>query len=179
VKSGGHHADLPKNLRFLVVVTSDTIISKRSKGEDLQDLSGEVAASLIKRAKFTLIERVYLPNDISAIREEVRSATNKGSVDVVIISGGTGLGRRDVTVEAVTPLLEKVLPGFGELFRRLSYESVGTSAIASRALAGVSNGVLVFALPGSPDAVKLALERIILPESPHLLKMAGRSRTPP
>jgi len=171
VKSGDHHADLPKDLRFLVVVTSDTIVSKKSKGEDLQDVSGEVATSLIKRAKFTVVDRVYLPNDVSAIREEIRSAVSEGSADVIILSGGTGLGSGDVTVEAVTPLLEKTLPGFGELFRRLSYESVGTSAIASRALAGVFNGVLVFALPGSPHAVRLALERIILPESPHLLKM--------
>jgi molybdenum cofactor biosynthesis protein B len=174
MKSGDHHADLPKDLRFLVVVTSNTIVSKKSKGEDFQDVSGEVAASLIKGAKFTVVDRVYLPNDVRAIREEVRSAVFKGSADVVVISGGTGLGSRDVTVEAVSPLLEKVLPGFGELFRRLSYEAVGTSAIASRALAGVSNGVLVFALPGSPDAVRLALERVILPESPHLLKMVRR-----
>jgi molybdenum cofactor biosynthesis protein B len=171
VKSGDHHADLPKDLKFLVVITSDTIMSKKSKGEDFQDVSGEVAASLIKGAKFTVVDRVYLPNDVRAIKEEVRSAVSEGSADVIIISGGTGLGSRDVTVEAVSPLLEKVLPGFGELFRCLSYESVGTSAIASRALAGVFNGVLVFALPGSPGAVKLALERIILPESPHLLKM--------
>ncbi|MBM5805140.1 MAG: molybdenum cofactor biosynthesis protein MoaB [Candidatus Verstraetearchaeota archaeon] len=174
MRSGDHHADLPKDLRFLIIITSDTIISKRSKGEGLQDVSGEVAASLIKGAGFTVVDKVYLPNDVRSIREEIRSAASKGSADVIIISGGTGLGSRDVTVEAVTPLLEKVLLGFGELFRRLSYESVGTSAIASRALAGVSNGVLLFALPGSPDAVRLALERVILPESPHLLKMARR-----
>jgi len=76
-----------------------------------------------------------------------------------------------VTVEAVTPLLGKLLPGFGELFRRLSYDSVGTSSMASRSMAGVSRGVLVFMLPGSPDAVRLALERLILPECPHLIKM--------
>jgi molybdenum cofactor biosynthesis protein B len=174
VRSGNHYKDLPKNLRFLVVVASDTIISRKAKGEDLQDISGEVATSLIKGARFTVLDRVYLPNDISAIMKKVRSVTFEGHADVIIISGGTGLGARDITVEAVTPLFDKALPGFGEFFRRLSYESVGTSAIASRALAGISNGVLVFVLPGSPDAVRLALEKIILPESPHLLKMIRR-----
>jgi molybdenum cofactor biosynthesis protein B len=174
VRSGDHFKDLPKNLRFLVVVTSDTITSRKIKGEAFQDVSGEVAVSLIKGTKFIVVGRIYLPNDVGAIRREIRSAVSEGYVDVIIISGGTGLGVRDVTVEAITPLLEKVLPGFGEFFRRLSYETVGTSAIASRALAGISNGVLVFALPGSPDAVRLALERIILPESPHLLKMIRR-----
>ena len=174
MKRGPHYEDLPKDLKFLVIVTSDTIASKRSKGDDFQDISGEVAVSLIKRAKFTVVDRIYLPNNIKAIREEVCSATSKGSADVVIISGGTGIGTRDVTVEAVSPILDKVIPGFGELFRRLSYERIGNPAIASRALAGVSNGDLVFALPGSPDAVKLALGMIILKESPHLLKMARR-----
>ncbi|MGC8936120.1 MAG: MogA/MoaB family molybdenum cofactor biosynthesis protein, partial [Candidatus Methanomethylicaceae archaeon] len=101
----------------------------------------------------------------------VYNAAVKGIADVIVISGGTGPGPRDVTVEAITPLFEKELPGFGELFRHMSYEKVGTSTIASRATAGITKGVLVFALPGSPDAVKLAMEKIILPESPHLVKM--------
>lgn len=174
MRSGNHHKGLPKNLRFLVVVASDTITSRKAKGEDLQDVSGEVATSLIKGARFTVLDRVYLPNDINAISKKVRSVAFKGLAEVIIICGGTGLGDKDVTVEAVTPLLDKVLPGFGELFRRLSFESVGTSAIASRALAGISNGVLIFALPGSPDAMRLALKKIILPEAPHLLKMIAR-----
>jgi len=91
---------------------------------------------------------------------------------VVLVSGGTGISGRDQSVEAIAPLLDKELPGFGELFRRLSYDAIGTSAIASRATAGICGRALVFALPGSPDAVRLALERIILPECQHLLKMA-------
>jgi molybdenum cofactor biosynthesis protein B len=166
-----HHSDLPKDLKFTVIVTSDTILSKKSRGEPFNDSSGDAAESLVKSAGFFLADRIYLPNDVQSIRTAVGSIISSGSADVVVVSGGTGVGRKDVTVEAVAPLLEKVLPGFGELFRRLSYDTVGTSSIASRSMAGIAKGVLVFLLPGSPDAVRLALEKIILPESPHLAKM--------
>ncbi|MDH5811093.1 MAG: molybdenum cofactor biosynthesis protein MoaB [Candidatus Verstraetearchaeota archaeon] len=170
-----HHSDLPRNLRFLVVVTSDSIANKISKGEQFLDKSGDFAINSIKAAKHTVVDRLYLPNDISLIREAIRGAALKGMADIILISGGTGPGPRDVTVEAIRPLFEKELPGFGELFRQMSYEKVGTPAIASRATAGVINGVVVFALPGSPDAVKLAIDKIILPESPHLVKMVRGS----
>lgn len=166
-----HHADLPKGLRFTVIVTSDTIMAAKEKGIGFHDISGEVAVSLIGSHGFKVSERLYLPNQVDSIWKATRNAVNSGVADVVLIIGGTGLSRRDVSVEAVSPLFEKAIPGFGELFRRLSYESIGTSAIASRATAGVSNGALIFVLPGSPEAVKMALERVILPESPHLIKM--------
>jgi molybdenum cofactor biosynthesis protein B len=174
VRGSNHHKDLPKNLKFILMIASDTITSRKAKGNDLQDISGEVATSLIKGARFMVLDRVYLPNDVDVIGKKICSIASEGLADVIIISGGTGLGDKDVTIEAVTPLLDKTLPGFGELFRSLSFNSVGTSAIASRALAGIFNGVLIFALPGSPDAVRLALEKIILPEAPHLLKMIQR-----
>jgi molybdenum cofactor biosynthesis protein B len=166
-----HRQNLPNGLRFVIAVTSDTIVSKRSRGEPFQDVSGEMAQSLLREAGHLVAERIYLPNNVEAIRRKIESAVSQGSVDVVVISGGTGVGPKDLTPEAISPLIERALPGFGELFRRLSFESVGTAAISSRAMAGVSKGVLLFALPGSPDAVRLALERIILPESPHLIKM--------
>lgn len=166
-----HHSDLPRNLKFLLIITSDTLASKISKGELINDVSGEIAAEIIRNTGNILVDRIYLPNDLTTIREHVRAAVAKGVPDVILIIGGTGVGPRDVTIEAVTPLFEKSLPGFGELFRRLSYESIGTSAIASRATAGVIDRVLLYALPGSPDAVKMAMESIIIKESPHLIKM--------
>ncbi len=172
MKSSSHHEDLPSGLKFLVIVTSDTITRKISQCEQFNDQSGDIAISLISSAGFEVVDRVYLPNNLDLIRGSVKAAASGGAADVIVISGGTGISRRDQSVEAIAPLLDKPLPGFGELFRRLSYDSVGTSAIASRATAGISGGSLVFALPGSPDAVKLALERIILPECRHLLKMA-------
>lgn len=166
-----HHADLPKGLRFLVIVTSDTLLDSWARGEAAADESGDVAESLALAYGHTLAGRLCLPNQAEAIRSAVLEAAKGGRVDVVVISGGTGLGPKDRTVEAVSPLLEKALPGFGEIFRHISFCEIGTSAMASRALAGTCGEVLVFALPGSPKAVKLAMERLILPESPHLLKM--------
>jgi len=160
-------------LKFIVIIASDTIISRRSRCEPLNDRSGEVAESLIVGAGHSIVRKIYLPNSIDSIRGEAASILKLGPscADILLTSGGTGPGPRDVTVEAVAPLLERSLPGFGELFRRLSYDSVGTATIASRALAGIAGGVLVFLLPGSTDAVQLALEKIILPEAPHLLRM--------
>ncbi len=155
----------------MVIVTSDTIVAAKEKGEPCQDISGDVAISLIASHGFKVSKRIYLPNRLDAILKETKSGTASGSNDVVIIIGGTGLSRRDVSVEAVSPLFEKHIPGFGEIFRHLSYGAVGTSAIASRATAGVLNGTLVFVLPGSPEAVKMALEQIVIPEAPHLIKM--------
>ncbi|HDM36335.1 MAG TPA: molybdenum cofactor biosynthesis protein MoaB, partial [Candidatus Syntrophoarchaeum butanivorans] len=90
--------------------------------------------------------------------------------DVIITSGGTGLTSDDITIEAITPLFKKEIPGFGELFRRLSYDEIGGASMLTRAAAGVIEGKLVICLPGSPDAVRLALEKILLPELPHLMR---------
>jgi molybdenum cofactor biosynthesis protein B len=166
-----HHLDLPKDLRYLVIVTSDVLLDARSHGETPVDESGDTAESLLIGSGAKVAGRLCLHNDTKAIRNAVLEAVRGGSVDVIVISGGTGLGPKDRTVEAVSPILEKTLPGFGELFRQLSFGEVGTSAIASRTLGGSCGGVLIFALPGSPKAVKLAMARLILPEAPHLIKM--------
>jgi molybdenum cofactor biosynthesis protein B len=166
-----HRADLPKDLRFVVVVTSDTLLDATSHDEAPEDASGDTAESLVLGFGHTMAGRFCLRNDAEVIRGAVLDAVRGGRADVVVISGGTGLGPKDKTVEAVSPILEKTLPGFGELFRQLSFREVGTPAMASRALAGTCGKVLIFALPGSPKAVRLAMERLILPESPHLLKM--------
>lgn len=166
-----HHADLPQHLRFLVIVTSDTLLEAWSRGETLPDSSGDTAESLVLAFGQILAGRLCLHNDPEAIREAVLEGICGGKVDAIVICGGTGLGPRDRTVEAISPLIDKPLPGFGELFRHLSFREVGTSAMASRAMAGACGSVLIFAIPGSPKAVELAMERLILPEAPHLIKM--------
>ena len=171
MSNAGHRLNLPKDLRYYLIIASGSITSKKARGEAFNDVSGNVAAALLASEGYSVVEKIYLPNSADAIRDAVRSCASSGKADVLLVSGGTGISSRDVTVEAVKPLFEKELPGFGELFRHLSYESIGTSAIASRAMGGVVGGSLVFLLPGSPEAVRLALQRIILPESPHLLKM--------
>jgi len=94
------------------------------------------------------------------------------NLDVVIFSGGTGITPTDVTIETVAPFFEKTLPGFGEFFRRISFDRVGSAAVLSRAMAGVAKGKALFCIPGSPDAVRVTVEMLILPEAPHIVKHA-------
>lgn len=102
-----------------------------------------------------------------------------GSVDTVLLNGGTGISTRDTTFEAVSERLEKTLPGFGELFRMLSYQEVGAAAMLSRAVAGLYRNTLVFSTPGSPNAVRLALDRLIIPELRHLVWEVVRQQQAP
>ncbi|MDH5806374.1 MAG: molybdenum cofactor biosynthesis protein B [Candidatus Methanomethylicaceae archaeon] len=166
-----HKENLPKKLNYIMIVTSDNIFLKIEKGEKFEDISGKIAEEIIINSGNSFLGRIYLPNNVDIIREKVKELLNKSEIDVILISGGTGIGPKDFTIEAISPLFEKTLPGFGEIFRFLSYKKIGTSAIASRAMAGISNKILIFLLPGSPNAVKLALEEIIIQEAPHLIKM--------
>jgi molybdenum cofactor biosynthesis protein B len=126
-----------------------------------EDPSGEALVQRLETAGHRLQERSIVPDDRYRIRAEMSRWIADPAVQVVISSGGTGLTGRDGTPEAVTPLLDKVIEGFGELFRVLSFETIGTSSLQSRCLAGVANGTLIFVLPGSLDAVQTAWDRLI------------------
>lgn len=149
--------------RIAIVIVSD-------KRTTETDESGPLARALLTAAGHTITDFALLPNDEAGTRAHVAQLIARDDVDVVLLSGGTGLGVKDRTVEAVRPLIEKELPGFGELFRMISYqEQIGTSAILTRALAGGINGKLIVSLPGSKAAVDLALQKILIPELPHLM----------
>ena len=126
-----------------------------------EDSSGDALQQLLEAAGHRLVERRLVPDDRYHIRSEISRWIADAAVQVVISSGGTGLTGRDGTPEAVAPLLDKTIDGFGELFRVLSYETIGTSSLQSRCLAGVANGTLIFVLPGSLDAVTTAWNRLI------------------
>jgi molybdenum cofactor biosynthesis protein B len=126
-----------------------------------EDSSGDALQQLLEEAGHRLVERRLVPDDRYQIRAEISRWIADAAVQVVISSGGTGLTGRDGTPEAVAPLLDKTIDGFGELFRVLSYETIGTSSLQSRCLAGVANGTLIFVLPGSLDAVTTAWNRLI------------------
>jgi molybdopterin adenylyltransferase len=150
-------------VRIAVIVVSD-------KRTPATDESGPLARRLLTEAGHAVVESSLIPNDEHNTRAIVTALLTRDDVDAVILCGGTGLSAKDRTVEAVRPLLEKELPGFGELFRMLSYqEQIGTAAILSRALAGGVLGKLIVSLPGSKAAVELALTRVLLPELPHLM----------
>ena len=125
------------------------------------DPSGDSLQKRLQHAGHQLAERAICPDDRYQVRAVVSGWIASDSVDVVITSGGTGLTGRDGTPEAIQPLLDKQIEGFGELFRVLSFETIGTSTLQSRCLAGVANGTIVFVLPGSLDAVQTAWERLI------------------
>lgn len=150
-------------VQVAVVVVSDTRTL-------VTDESGPVARTLLTEAGHVVTAFALIPNDEAGTREHVARLIARDDVDVVLLAGGTGLGAKDRTVEAVRPLMEKELPGFGELFRLISYqEQIGTAAILTRATAGSVNGKLIVSLPGSRAAVELALTRVLLPELQHLI----------
>jgi len=151
-----------------------TVSDTRSRAEDV---SGARAAALLEAVGHAVIARAWVRDEVPAIRREVRAALRDPAVDVVVLTGGTGIARRDVTPEALAGVIEKPLAGFGELFRLRSLEQVGTAAWLSRAGAGVARGRLVVFLPGSPAAVELALGQILIPELAHVLRMLGRIPT--
>lgn len=139
------------------------------------DESGPLARRLLEAAGHHIAKHQLLPNDEARVRALVQQWLAPRDLHAVVITGGTGLGSKDRTVEAVTPLFEKEIPGFGELFRLLSYqEQIGTTAILSRAVAGSAQGAVVVSLPGSSKAVDLALTRILIPELRHLLREIRR-----
>ncbi|MFQ5657623.1 MAG: molybdenum cofactor biosynthesis protein B [Candidatus Methylomirabilales bacterium] len=153
-------------ISFAVITVSDS----RSEAEDE---SGKYIQNRMREAGHRLVAYRVLKNDLGAIQHEVMQLV-EAKVECVVTTGGTGLGRRDVTIEGVLPLLDKSLGGFGEIFRYLSFQEVESAALMSRAMAGTSRGTLIFCLPGSIKAVKLALERLILPELKHLIRELHR-----
>ena len=156
-----HHAAAPRTVTVAVVTLSDS----RSPADDR---TGDTIVALLEAAGHSVAGRELVREDPPAIRAALEAAL-AGPAQAVILNGGTGIAPRDSTPEIVAPLLECELPGFGELFRQLSFREIGAAAMLSRALAGVARGKLLFALPGSKTACRLALERLILPELGHLV----------
>jgi molybdenum cofactor biosynthesis protein B len=140
------------------------------------DLGGALVAALLHEAGHPVVSREIVRDEAAEIAGAVRAALSRDDVRAVILTGGTGIAPRDVTPEAVEPLLERVVPGFGELFRVLSFQEIGSAAMLSRALAGIAKGRVVFVLPGSRGAVRLGLERLVLPELGHLAAEAVKTR---
>ncbi len=165
-----HKAEAPKKLGFAIFVCSSSRFREWQKKGKIEDPSGDLILELLEKAGHNVVLRGVVPDEGAVIRQSVLKALETDDVDAIITCGGTGVAAKDVTVETVRPLLEKELPGFGELFRRLSYDEIGSAALMSRTVAGVFKAKAVFVLPGSPQAVRLCVERLILPEAPHIVK---------
>jgi molybdenum cofactor biosynthesis protein B len=167
-----HKATAPKQLKFAVFVCSTSRYMQLQKGEKITDVSGEAIEALLKNAGHLVLQKKIIADDEAMIEEAVKSVLNSAELDAAIFCGGTGIAPKDVTIETISPFFEKTLPGFGEIFRRLSYDKMGSAAVMSRAVAGVAKGKALFCVPGSPDAVQISVEMLILPEAPHIVRHA-------
>jgi molybdenum cofactor biosynthesis protein B len=134
------------------------------------DTSGQLIQKLLKEQGHTVVAYHLVKDEPSKIKAKIKGAVTNKKIQAIIINGGTGISRRDSTFEAVDAMLEKRLDGFGEVFRYLTYQEIGSPAIMSRATAGIIKGRVLFSTPGSENAVRLAMEKLILPELGHLVK---------
>ncbi len=167
-----HKESAPEHLSFGIFVCSSSRYEKLKRGEKVDDPSGDLIESMLRKAGHSVLFRKVISDDEVVIEEGARQVSCAEGLDAVVFCGGTGITHSDVTIETVTPLLEKTLPGFGEIFRQLSFDEIGSAAVLSRAIAGVANDKVFFCIPGSPSAVRLCVERLILPEAPHIVKHA-------
>jgi len=158
-----HRAHSPASVACFVLTVSDS----RTLATDT---SGRAIAELLTTAGHTIVDRQVVKDEPADVTRAIRDALEGATVRAILTTGGTGIAKRDSTYEAVTALFEKRLDGFGELFRMLSYEDIGSAAMLSRATAGVAAGCVIFMLPGSEAAVRLAMTRLILPELGHIAR---------
>ncbi|GAA0600746.1 molybdenum cofactor biosynthesis protein MoaB [Virgibacillus siamensis] len=150
-------------VRCMIVTISDTRTEQNDK-------SGFLITELLENAGHSVSRKEIIRDERPAIEEIMNAGCGDSEIDVIITNGGTGIAGRDVTIETISPLFNKEITGFGELFRMLSYqEDIGSAALLSRAAAGVINHTAVFAIPGSSGAVKLAMNKLILPELSHVV----------
>ncbi|MBU0624608.1 MAG: molybdenum cofactor biosynthesis protein [Candidatus Thermoplasmatota archaeon] len=162
-----HKSKAPRSANLAIITVSDT----RTEADDV---SGRIIADIITEAGHRVARRAIVKGEIEEIQKTLRELIEDNGIQAVVMSGGTGIGKRDVTLEAIAPFQEKGVPGFGELFRALSYDQVGSAALMSRASAFVTEGKIVFCLPGSEQAVRLAVEKLIVPELGHMISEAQR-----
>jgi molybdenum cofactor biosynthesis protein B len=168
-----HKAKASKTLNYGVYVCSTSRYKLMQQGEkEVSDVGGDTIVELLRNAGQTVVFKKIIADNKALISKAVSEVLNMPGLDVAVFSGGTGITSTDVTIEAVSPFFEKTLPGFGEFFRRISFDRVGSAAVLSRAAAGVAKGKALFCIPGSPDAVRVAVEMLILPESPHIVEHA-------
>lgn len=159
-----HKKQAAKVVGCKVITVSDTRNMETDK-------SGKLMIELLERSGHKIIDYIIVKDESAPIMDEIIKGCNNEEIDVILTNGGTGIAKRDVTIETVQRLLEKEMNGFGELFRMISYqEDIGSSAILSRAIAGVVKNTAVFSAPGSTGAVKLAMNKLILPEIGHVVR---------
>lgn len=159
-----HRKEAPSSVSCYIITVSDTRTFET-------DSAGALIQSMLEEAGYEVKGRTIIKDNYQDIRELLYKSADQTDIEAVLLTGGTGISPRDTTYEAVSSLLDKTLPGFGEIFRMLSFtEDIGSAAILSRAIAGTMGSTAVFSMPGSKGAVKLAMERLIIPELRHMMR---------
>ena len=162
-----HKQKAPQSVSCAVLTISDTRTEQ-------DDESGKLIRQKLSQNGHQVMFYSVLKNEADSIKKKIDELLRQEELQVIITSGGTGVSHRDITVETISPILGKKLDGFGELFRFLSYQEIGTAGIMSRAIAGVAMGKVILCIPGSPGAANLAMDKIILPEIGHMVREATR-----
>lgn len=162
-----HRAEAPQRIRCAVITVSDTRTLATDRG-------GPLIVDRLTAAGHEVVAREVVPDEPATMRTLLAALADRADVDAILMTGGTGVGSRDQTFETVSGLMNKILPGYGELFRMLSFEQVGPAAMLSRAIGGLMRGKVLLTMPGSPAAVQLAMDRLIVPEIAHLVREARK-----
>ncbi len=165
---GPHPDSGDRTVRCAVLTLSDTRTPET-------DRSGQLIQQLLAESGHRVAGYQIIKDEPSEVVSAIATLRMNPDLDVLLLNGGTGIAPRDTTYDAIVPLFEKTLPGFGELFRMLSYAEIGSRALASRAIAGTIGHLVVFSMPGSSNAVRLAMEKLILPEMAHLVKQLNNA----
>ncbi len=162
-----HRAEAPNRVRCAVVTVSDTRTLATDRG-------GPLIVERLAAAGHEVVTREIVPDEPATMQSLLTALADRADVDAILMTGGTGIGSRDQTFETVWGLLDKILPGYGELFRMLSFEQIGPAAMLSRAIGGLMRGKILLTMPGSPAAVQLAMDKLIVPEIGHLVREARK-----
>lgn len=173
-----HKHEAPASLGIYIITCSTSKFQQLKKNQHPDDRSGDAIEKLALEAGHRVEGRQLVSDSQPMIKKVVRRALSPKTIDVIILTGGTGLSPRDVTVESVEGFVEKKISGFGELFRSISYDEIGAAAMLSRAFAGSVKGKLIFCLPGSPEGVETAMKMLILPEVGHIVKIGREPKRP-
>ncbi|TFF87750.1 MAG: molybdenum cofactor biosynthesis protein MoaB [Promethearchaeota archaeon] len=170
-----HKHKAPEEVHISLVIVSTTRYQEAIDGTQSSDKTLPLINEILSKFNKIVLESThFIPDKIEKIKQILDEVISQKRIDAIIFSGGTGLSPKDITYETIEPLMNKKLPGFGELFRFLSFEQIGPSAMLSRALAGTIKNKIIFLLPGSPNAVKLALKELILPELGHIMYLLDK-----
>ncbi len=172
--SNEHRKAAQGQVNFAIVTVSTSRYASKERGQAYTDVSADIASRLLTEAGHRVVEKVLVSDDLEMLRSNLTSLGRNPAVEVIITLGGTGIAPTDVTIEAAKSLLTKELPGFGEIFRKLSYEQIGSAAILTRCIAGTIREKCIFCLPGSPQAVETAIKQLVIPEVGHILAHARR-----